>query len=73
MRTVVVYKLSCVVNRKGVREGSAGLHLRVGVMRVGRGLPAATTAHTPRHARGSVEDEVAADAAASLSANLVIL
>jgi hypothetical protein len=41
--------------------------------RVGRGLPAATTAHTPLHARGSVEDEVAADAAASLSANLVIL
>ena len=41
--------------------------------RVGRGLPAATTAHTPRHARGSVEDEVAADAAASLSANLVLL
>jgi hypothetical protein len=40
---------------------------------VGRGVPAATSAHTPRHARGSVEDEVAADAAASLSANLVIL
>jgi hypothetical protein len=23
---------------------------------VGRGVPAATSAHTPRHARGSVED-----------------